>query len=104
MTLNEKLIVDVLISELDLTANTGIAELLYAAQKILSVIQLGDDCQPQLQQAQCKTLLPHDLNLLEKLWYGRNPCHEANADSGEDMFWETVACVIDDYITAVNRQ
>ena len=53
---------------------------------------------PPLQQADCYVPLPHDLKLLEKIWFGRNPCHETNSNSGEDMFWRTVACVIDDYI------
>ena len=43
----------------------------------------------------------HDLKLLEKLWYTRNPFHENNADTGEDMFWGTIACVIDDYLAAL---
>lgn len=40
------------------------------------------------------------VELLKKLWYERNPSHEANLDTGEDMFWQTVLCVYDDYSAA----
>ena len=33
---------------------------------------------------------------LVKFWYDRNPVHELNADSGEDMFWGTVLAVFND--------
>lgn len=70
--------------------------------QLLLAKQLKDDVQPQLNKAGVMRPLPHDLKLLEELWYRRNPAHEHNADSGEDMFWGTVACVIDDYIAAVH--
>jgi hypothetical protein len=43
----------------------------------------------------------HDFNFLKKIWFERNPVHETNADSGEDMFWQTLSAVIDDYIGAI---
>jgi hypothetical protein len=51
MTPNEKIIVDIMTSELDLTANTGIAELLSAARKILSALNLSNDTEPQQQSS-----------------------------------------------------
>jgi len=36
---------------------------------------------------------------IEKLkifWNERNPQHELNSDSGENMFWETVLCIFND--------
>ena len=33
---------------------------------------------------------------LKEVWYSRNPCHEVNADSGKDMFWDTVLMVFKD--------
>jgi hypothetical protein len=39
--------------------------------------------------------------LLEKIWWSRNPQHEVNADTGKDMFFDTVKMVIDDYNAAL---
>lgn len=47
--------------------------------------------------------LPYDENLLIELWYKRNPCHEHNLNSGEDMFWGTVFMVFDDYVRELSR-
>ena len=30
-------------------------------------------------------------------WYKRNPVHEYNADTGEDMFWGTAMMVMEDF-------
>jgi hypothetical protein len=35
--------------------------------------------------------------ILKKIWNSRNPVHEANADTGKDMFWETLLTVIDEF-------
>ena len=40
--------------------------------------------------------------ILKKIWSERNPQHEANSDTGEDMFFDTVMMVIKDY-NAVNK-
>lgn len=40
---------------------------------------------------------------LKKLWVKRNPCHDLNADSGEDMFWGTVLCIFND-LNKVNQE
>jgi len=37
-------------------------------------------------------------DMLEKLWYERFPSHELNSDTGKDMFWGTVICVMNDLI------
>lgn len=47
--------------------------------------------------------LHYDEELLTKLWYKRNPCHELNLDSGEDMFWKTAFMVFEDYVREVSR-
>lgn len=39
---------------------------------------------------------------LKKAWSGRNPCHELNSDTGEDMFWGTLKMVIDELINTLN--
>lgn len=33
----------------------------------------------------------------KELWYKRNPVHETNADSGEDMFWQTAILVAKEF-------
>lgn len=38
-----------------------------------------------------------ELELFKRLWYNRNPVHENNADSGEDMFWGTAELVAREY-------
>jgi len=47
--------------------------------------------------------LHYDEKLLIELWYKRNPCHELNSNSGEDMFWKTAFMVFEDYVRAVSR-
>lgn len=37
------------------------------------------------------------LERFKRLWYNRNPVHEVNADTGEDMFWETALMVAEEY-------
>ena len=36
--------------------------------------------------------------LLRELWAKRSPQHDLNADTGNDMYSETVVCVLVDYI------
>jgi len=33
---------------------------------------------------------------LKEFWTNRNPSHENNANTGEDMFWGTVLCIFED--------
>jgi len=47
--------------------------------------------------------LHYDEKLLIELWYKRNPCHELNANSGEDMFWKTAFMVFEDYVREVSH-
>ena len=47
--------------------------------------------------------LHYDEKLLKELWYKRNPCHELNSSSGEDMFWKTAFMVFEDYVKEVSR-
>ena len=47
--------------------------------------------------------LPYYEKLLIELWYKRNPCHEHNSNSGEDMFWRTAFMVFEDYVREVSR-
>ena len=47
--------------------------------------------------------LHYDEKLLIDLWYKRNPCHELNSNSGEDMFWRTAFMVFEDYVREVSR-
>jgi|WetSurMetagenome_2_1015567.scaffolds.fasta_scaffold863744_2 hypothetical protein len=42
--------------------------------------------------------------LIEKLWNDRNPVHELNADSGEDMYWGTVLAIINDFNKATKSE
>lgn len=35
--------------------------------------------------------------LLKTIWEGVNPCREINQDTGQDMFWDSVVKVIEDY-------
>ena len=44
------------------------------------------------------------LKVLERLWYERNPCHDLNSNTGEDMFWSTVLCVFDDLIEEISKK
>lgn len=39
--------------------------------------------------------------LLQDLWYKRNPCHD-NDQEGNYRFWGTVLCVFSDYQKALN--
>ena len=43
-----------------------------------------------------------DDQLLRELWVKRNPQHDLNADTGQDMYSETVVCVLVDYIRIIN--
>jgi hypothetical protein len=54
-----------------------------------------------LQQTDASGSLHYDEKLLIELWYRRNPSHEINADSGEDMFWKTAFMVFEDYVREV---
>lgn len=47
--------------------------------------------------------LHYDEKLLIDLWYKRNPCHELNSDSGEDMFWKTAFMVFEDYVREISH-
>ena len=47
--------------------------------------------------------LHYDEKLLIELWHKRNPCHELNSNSGEDMFWKTAFMVFEDYVREVSR-
>lgn len=40
-----------------------------------------------------------DIELFKHLWYARNPIHETNLDSGEDMFWSTAELVAREYVS-----
>lgn len=37
------------------------------------------------------------------LWYKRNPRHDINSNSGEDLFWKTAFMVFEDYVRTVSR-
>lgn len=45
-----------------------------------------------------------DEELFKRLWYSRNPVHELNADSGEDMFWGTAEMVAREYVAALQHK
>ncbi|WP_286846510.1 hypothetical protein [Proteiniphilum sp. UBA5463] len=45
--------------------------------------------------------LPYNEKVLMHLWYSRNPSHEINTNTEEDMFWKTVFMVMKDYIREV---
>ena len=47
--------------------------------------------------------LHYNEKLLIDLWYKRNPCHELNSNSCEDMFWRTAFMVFEDYVREVSR-
>ncbi len=47
--------------------------------------------------------IEYNEKLLIELWYKRNPSHEANSDSGEDMFWKTAFMVFEDYLNEINK-
>ncbi len=57
----------------------------------------------KLPQAFVSGSLHYDEKLLIDLWYKRNPCHELNSNSGEDMFWKTAFMVFEDYVREVSR-
>lgn len=44
-----------------------------------------------------QTPVREETEILKELWMNRNPCHEENLSSGEDMFWGTVLMVIKDF-------
>lgn len=46
--------------------------------------------------------LPYNEKLLIDLWHKRNPCHDLNSSSGEDMFWRTAFMVFTDYLQSLN--
>jgi len=48
--------------------------------------------------------LPYDEELLIDLWYKRNPRHELNSNSGEDMFWRTAFMVFEDYVKEASHK
>lgn len=56
-----------------------------------------------LRQPPVSGSLYYDEKLLIDLWYKRNPFHELNSDSGEDMFWKTAFMVFEDYVKEVSR-
>lgn len=58
---------------------------------------------PQLNIPAVSGSLHYDEKLLIDLWYKRNPCHELNSNSGEDMFWKTAFMVFEDYVREVSR-
>ena len=58
---------------------------------------------PQLNIGAVSGSLHYDEKLLIDLWHKRNPCHELNLNSGEDMFWKTAFMVFDDYIREYSR-
>ena len=70
------------------------------AEQILSLPELKDEPQPQFPQAPTRyaPLPPYDGELLKRLWMERNPQHETNCDTGEDMFWRTAFMVMTDYM------
>lgn len=37
-----------------------------------------------------------NIEKLKEFWYSRNPSHETNSDTSEDMYWQTVYCVFKD--------
>ena len=39
--------------------------------------------------------------LLRTIWEGVNPCREINQGTGQDMFWDSVIKVIEDYNKAM---
>jgi hypothetical protein len=60
---------------------------------------LNDLFQQKLQQTHVGgSLPPYDGELLKRLWTERNPEHETNADTGENMFYRTVYSVLADYM------
>jgi hypothetical protein len=42
-----------------------------------------------------------DMDLLRNIWDARNPCREINQDTGEEMFWGSLALVVKDYLSTV---
>ena len=61
--------------------------------------QLKEDIEPPLLKTHVKrSLPPYDGELLKRLWAERNPQHETNADTGENMFYRTVYSVLADYM------
>lgn len=38
-----------------------------------------------------------EIKILKSIWYDRNPSHESNANSNEDMFFGTILCVFKDF-------
>jgi hypothetical protein len=45
--------------------------------------------------------IKYDEALLKKIWYARNPSHDINTNTGEDMFWKTAFMVFQDYLKEV---
>jgi hypothetical protein len=43
-----------------------------------------------------------DVTLFKEFWYKRNPVHDLNADSGEDMFWGTAELVAREYVAFIS--
>jgi len=43
-----------------------------------------------------KKRIEEEIEKLKIFWNKRNPQHDLNADSKEDMFWGTVVCVFND--------
>ncbi len=66
-------------------------------------MNLNEPEKSQLNIGDVSGSLPYDEKLLIDLWYKRNPCHEYNLNSGEDMFWRTALMVFEDYVREVLR-
>jgi hypothetical protein len=44
------------------------------------------------------------INSNVEMWYNRNPQHDTNLDSGEDMFWGTAEMVAVEYAEYIVQQ
>ncbi len=42
-----------------------------------------------------------DMDLLKNIWTAANPTHEINQDTGEDIFWTSLALVVKNYLSHV---
>ena len=49
--------------------------------------------------------MSEDIKLFKEMWLNRNPAHETNYDTGEDMFWATAELVAREYVEyLINRK
>jgi len=48
-------------------------------------------------EPEVKPEIADDVEKLKELWYARNPAHEVETGTGEDMFWKTVLMIIKEY-------